>query len=166
MRKYIGGFLLFLNLSLLLAACSVPYDESVEMARDATAGRTVYITHDDPGGNIAARDAYINELNRRGMRVELTADYCASACTMFLGVEDMCVSPQTIFGFHGPAVQGFIGRVPLDGLSAYLSSQTIAGHYPQPLRRAFMARYRHIINGPMAEMRGEEMIARGWVEAC
>jgi len=38
-----------------------------------------------------------------GTDVRITLPSCSSACTYFLIVDEVCVDPDTIFGFHGPS---------------------------------------------------------------
>lgn len=58
------------------------------------------------GGGV--RDYYLllRRLNARQTRVEITARQCVSACTMLLAAENLCVSAQTRFRFHGASYLG------------------------------------------------------------
>jgi len=86
---------------------------------------------DDSGGNIHDYVSFI-EANKFAIRVEGT---CKSSCTMFLTAKRICVSPDAIFGFHGPSsdehgedaayMQGLVDK--------------IAAHQPEPIGARFKA---------------------------
>ena len=82
----------------------------------------------DGGGNIAAYAALIDDLGVIEVRI---VGVCKSACTMFLGAKNVCVSPDASLAFHGPD-----GK---DESIAYLLQlvDQIADHYPPTLARTF-----------------------------
>lgn len=59
----------------------------------------------DPGGSVTERMRTIELLRSANAKVEIDG-LCISACTMLLSLENACVKPYTIFGFHS-ASQGF-----------------------------------------------------------
>ncbi len=63
------------------------------------------IVTNDRGGLLGQRSAEIRALRSSGQRVELRGT-CLSACTMYLGLANVCVSPSAPFGFHGPTRNG------------------------------------------------------------
>jgi hypothetical protein len=76
---------------------------------------------DDYADRIAALD---------GKAVRITG-VCKSACTMFLGYPDTCVSPSASFGFHGPSsddlsIRHLLGLV-----------DEIAAHHPPAIAEEF-----------------------------
>ncbi|MGR3795599.1 hypothetical protein [Vannielia sp. SX4] len=114
----------------------------------------------DRGGFIRARLAELQRIKARGQRVEIRGKVCFSTCTMFLGADDVCVSPETTFGFHGPVMA--IGR--LSPAQFESLSRLIASHYPPAIADWYMAEGRMRTNG-LYRMKGEVLIRHG-VEAC
>lgn len=90
----------------------------------------------DPGGLLEERLTRIRRLQASGQRVELRSGECLSACTLYLGLSNLCVSPGVVFGFHGPSsvLRGL--ALPPDLFEKY--SRLMAAHYPPPLRRWFL----------------------------
>jgi hypothetical protein len=114
-----------LVLSLALAIC----------ANGATSTQADVITiGDDYGGVLIPRLANLQALKLRGDTVEIRGDICASACTLYLGLPNACIIPQTKFGFHGPS---HYGR-PLPQADYERLSQVVAAQYPLVLRDWFM----------------------------
>lgn len=54
------------------------------------------------GGSVQGFADRVNKLNAQGRRVEIDMFACASACTYFLLADRVCVTPSTLFQFHGP----------------------------------------------------------------
>lgn len=120
----------------------------------------VYIVGNDRGGIIGNRAAEIRRLKTSGRRVEIRGQICLSSCTMYLGAGDVCVSPDTRFGFHGPS---YYGR-PLEPRYFEYWSDVLADHYPTPVRDWFMSTGRYRKDGYYTIL-GAELIRLG-VEAC
>ncbi|MFV2038368.1 MAG: hypothetical protein ACC646_12335, partial [Paracoccaceae bacterium] len=80
-------------MSLLLAA---------NMSADARAGHTI-VVRNDAGGSVQQRARLIRQYRADGTRLEIRGDFCMSACTMYLGLDNTCIAPDTVFGFHGPS---------------------------------------------------------------
>jgi len=70
------------------------------------------IVRDHPGGYLVGTIADVEDINALGLPVRIVGRSCLSACTLFLGARDVCVSPRTSFGFHKPGRAK--GRGPLD----------------------------------------------------
>ena len=119
---------------------AVAFSLSSQPALTATAVPRVLIVRNDTGGMVGARVREIQALKAAGSRVQLKGKYCLSACTMYLGMQKVCVNPSTRFGFHGPS---FHGR-PLAPRDFERWSRVMASHYPEPFRPWFLgvARYR------------------------
>jgi hypothetical protein len=117
----------------------------------------VIVIGNDMGGIVGSRADEIERINASGARVEIRGDVCISSCTMYLGVGDVCVSPDTDFGFHGPSFFG----ADLPEREFEYWSRVIANHYNAPLRDWFMreARYR---NFRPYTLSGEELIRIGY----
>ena len=118
------------------------------------------IVGSDRGGFIRARLAEIQAIRAEGRAVEIRGKVCFSTCTMYLGVEDVCVSPTTTFGFHGPGMA--IGRM-TPAQFDYVS-RVIASHYPEPIADWYLAEGRTRTSG-LYKMSGENLIRLG-VRAC
>ncbi len=117
----------------------------------------------DYGGRLDTRIAFIESLRRRGVQVRITGADCASACTLYLGLPRSCVSPHTMFRFHGPSSQ--IYGVGLGPTAFDRWSRLMARQYPPQLARWFMAEARNTIVGTV-NVRGAELIRLGWARPC
>ena len=76
---------------------------------------------------------------------------------MFLGAKNVCISPRTVFGFHGPSVYGR----PLSPKQFDYWSKVMSKHYPAQLRRKFMQDWRYRINGYVS-IKGVQLIGLGY----
>lgn len=114
----------------------------------------------DRGGSLRVRLLEIRELRRTGTPVRITGKICYSTCTMFLGLPQTCVSPNTVFGFHGPSSYG--RTLPPDVFDQ--ASRLIVENYPEPLQQWYWDTARHDIWG-LSRLSGAEMIRIG-VAAC
>ncbi|MFN4156235.1 MAG: hypothetical protein ACK4HF_16430 [Paracoccaceae bacterium] len=95
------------------------------------------IVRHDMGGPLDRRQDEIRRLRRSGQPVELRGR-CYSACTMYLGLPNVCVSPDAVFGFHGP--QRLMARMPRDLFDHW--SEVMAQNLRPPLKRWFMSQAR------------------------
>lgn len=93
------------------------------------------------GGGIAEIAARVAEINRLEQRVEIVAPRCASACTMYLGAADVCVSPETMFVFHGPRWGRGWWAPRITGATGRHWAEEMARHYPSAVAAYFMARW-------------------------
>lgn len=120
----------------------------------------VIVIGDDRGGRVAERARLVDQIREAHARVEIRGRVCYSACTMYLGAGDVCVSPATTFGFHGPSRDGrALSRDDLDHWSAVM-----ARYYVAPLRDWYMttARHRH---DRVERLSGADLIRLGY-PAC
>ena len=120
----------------------------------------IMIVLNDRGGYVGARALEIAQLNARETKVELRGRVCYSSCTMYLGADNLCISPQTTFGFHGPSRNGSS----LPGRQFDHWSRVMAQHYAPPLRDWFMREARHRISGYYS-ISGDQLISMGY-PAC
>ena len=114
----------------------------------------------DPGGEIGVRLRHLAHLRDQGAEVRIMGE-CHSACTLSLGLDTACVSPQARLGFHGPR------PAPGHSLTAAETrgwTETMAAHYPEPLRGWFLARMAEDPE-PLRVLRGADLIRAG-VPAC
>lgn len=72
-----------LALALLVAGCSP---------------RPIVVTQ-DRGGNVMERIFHVEKVRRAEQEVRIVGD-CWSACTFYLSLDRVCVSPNARFGFH------------------------------------------------------------------
>lgn len=114
----------------------------------------------DRGGYVLDRLRQISRLRRSGRKVEITGAVCFSSCTMLLGLPQTCISPGTVFGFHGPSAGG--KPLPREEFEYY--SRVMARYYPQPLRDWFMRKGRFRIHR-LFRIRGSRIISMG-VREC
>jgi len=126
----------------------------------AAASQQIILIENDIGGFVETRATEVRALNEAGARVEIRGDICLSSCTMYLGARNLCISPATDFGFHGPSFFG--ASLPERDFEYW--SEVIASHYSPPLRDWFMreARYRQIRHMTVT---GQELIRIGY-PAC
>lgn len=119
-----------------------------------------YVIKSDRGGYLHDRLIEISNLQKNGTRVEIRGRVCYSTCTMFIGLPNMCVDPNTTFGFHGPSRSGRkLAKQEFD----YFSS-VMASYYPKPLKEWFMKTARNRISG-VHKVKGAELIRLG-VASC
>ena len=116
----------------------------------------VVVVGNDRGGYVGQRATEIDWLRAQGSRVEIRGNICYSTCTMYLGAGDVCVSPATTFGFHGPSRNGS----PLPPQQFDHWSQVMARYYPAGLREWFMATGRYEQTG-LYRISGSELIRMG-----
>lgn len=113
----------------LLAAVSAP-----QGAQAANTSQQVMVVGNDWGGPLRDRMVSLQALKQQGTRVEIRGNICASSCTMYLGLPNACVMPNTRFGFHGPSNRGR----PLPQADYERWSMVVAAQYPLVLRDWFM----------------------------
>ena len=115
----------------------------------------------DLGGSVQARIEQVQALRERGTRVRIVGT-CVSACTLLLGLAATCVMPEARLGFHGPSTR--LKGIPLPHEDFERISRQMADHYPEPLRRWFLAEARLRTDGYIT-ISGRQAIAMG-ARAC
>ena len=118
------------------------------------------VIRNDRGGLLRDRISELHRLNRSGQAVRIEGRICYSTCTMYLGLPQTCVSPDTTFGFHGPSSYGR----QLNPAIFERASQIISENYPPALRQWYMETGRYKIRS-MYRISGAEIIALG-VRQC
>lgn len=109
----------FSLIALLLSACSP------QIANP-------HVVLQDPGGNVIDRLAQMHTMREEGVGVRIEG-ICASACTLYLDLPEVCVSPGALLGFHG--AQSDVGGL------AEAVNLAMAESYPGELRERFKAVY-------------------------
>ena len=122
--------------------------------------KLVYVVNNDRGGVVGHRAQEIAKIQTQHQRVEIRGRVCLSSCTMYLGAGNVCVSPGTKFGFHGPTNHGR----PLKPHQFVYWSEVIASYYPARLRDWYMAKGRYRSEGYYT-ITGAQLIAMG-VSRC
>lgn len=116
------------------------------------------VVRDDPGGSLIERREEVLRLARSGRRVEIRGPRCFSACTLYLGLRDLCIEPQVRFGFHGPASQIYGIALPPEQFDHW--SRHMAAAYPPELRAWFLRSGRHVTVG-LRVIPGRRLISMG-----
>jgi hypothetical protein len=119
-----------------------------------------YIVKDDRGGSVKDRLREMRDLRASGRPVEIRGAVCFSTCTMLLGLPQTCISPKTVFGFHGPSRDG--RRLKVEEFEYY--SQVISQYYPDELKVWYMKKGRKRFFG-VHRIKGSEIIEMG-IRAC
>ncbi|MDF1803905.1 hypothetical protein [Thalassovita sp.] len=125
-------------------------------ARARHAQRQVYVVSNDRGGVVSTRQNEIQDIAVHGQKVEIRGAVCLSSCTMFLGAPDVCVHPQTSFGFHGPSDHGR----PLKPAQFEYWSQVIASYYPRKLAQWYLKTGRYTLR-KYHRLTGAQLVAYG-----
>lgn len=93
------------------------------------------------GGNLNKALIEVNNRNLKGSKVEIRGT-CVSSCTAYLAVENHCVSPDAVLGFHGTTYWGpSITGPDINGISD--PDVYLAQAYPPNLERRFWDEFRH-----------------------
>lgn len=132
---------------MVLAGCSVKID---------TTTRDTHIVHYDEGGSIPQRLAELYEFQSRNISVIVpSGSVCMSACTLYLGLPNTCVSPNSTFKFHGP-----IGA----GNKREATVKIVSSKYPPKLREWYYdsGAYKSVLYKTLS---GQELIGMG-VKKC
>lgn len=134
-------------LLVLLSLCAPAY---------AADSQKVIVVRGDWGGSVRQRYDEIQRINRLGYQIEIRDGMCLSSCTMYLGADRVCVSPEAVFGFHGP--YRFWSKLTQEEFNKW--SQVIARHYPPVLQKWYMEKARYQVR-PMLRLSGAQLIRLG-----
>jgi hypothetical protein len=123
----------------------------------AAAAQQVIVIGNDRGGYVGERARLVDQIRAANVRVEITGRICYSACTMYLGAGNVCISPSTTFGFHGPTRNGrSLAPADFDRWSAVM-----ARYYAPPLRDWYMQTAR-FENSGVVQVRGSQLLQLGY----
>lgn len=125
------------------------------------AAQSALIVNNDLGGSVEERLTMIAALRIEGRRVEIRGQ-CASACTMYLGLPNTCVSRSSRLGFHGPQSQYYGISLPPDEFEYW--SRVMASNYPASIAQWFMSQARETTMG-LITISGAQAIKMG-AQAC
>ncbi len=115
------------------------------------------VIDNDPGGPIEQRLQQIKRLRSEGAKVEIRG-FCASSCTMLIGLPNACVRPGSRLGFHGPSSAIYGLGLPPDEFDYW--SRIMANHYPNRMRSWFMSSARNELLG-LHTISGRDAIKMG-----
>lgn len=116
----------------------------------------IYFVMNDRGGDVETRMREIQFASIHYQKIEIGGEVCLSSCTMFLGLSQVCVHPNTRFGFHGPTDHG----APLNRERFEYWSKLIASYYPPQLRSWYMTEARYLTKGYYS-LSGKHLIRMG-----
>lgn len=125
------------------------------LASPASADR---IIRHDLGGSV---DAYAAAVRAEVHPVQITGE-CVSACTLWLGAADACVTPDAMLGFHGPSTAS---GLPLTRAEFDRVTGLMATFYPPAISTWFMRDARRFTGDAILFVSGAEMIKHG-VKRC
>ena len=111
-----------------------------------------------PGGRV---DLYADAIARETRPVQITG-LAVSACTMYLGAKDVCVTPNARFEFHPPAIHGARSEAERQAVYRW-AVDTLKSHYPPAVANWYESEV--ISKGGFYVIKGSEMIRLG-VKAC
>lgn len=112
--------------------------------------------YDDFGGPLPERMQEVEALTQTGRPVEIRGR-CYSSCTLYLGLDHVCLTPEARLGLHGPSWKG----KPLGSRDFEHWSQIMAAAYREPLRSWFLNKGRYELTA-MYQISGEQLIAMGY----
>jgi len=121
-----------LLLAFVLSACS--YDS--------------YIVKSDMGGELPEYEERFEEYEKENKQVEIRGT-CASACTMFLGLDNICVSKNARLGFHGSMVNGNIWYRP--------GTELLSSYYTPRLKEWFWSNAAFLYDEDIVWLSGEQV---------
>jgi len=134
---------------------------TVALTPDASSAQIVIIYHDG-GGVLQERLQAFDEFQRKGTQVEIRGK-CKSACTVYLGLDNVCVTPDALVSFHGPL---YADGTKMSGERFDHWTRVLASYYPKGIDRWFMTTARHVRGGRnFLTVRGAELIKFG-VRKC
>lgn len=149
------GFIIAVTLSLL--GCGVP---SIPQEVAPVMG----FVQDDLGGVVWDRAQIISNMNKEQHPLAIRGVACASACLMYLALNDVCVDRGVTFYMHG-LVDLTKGRAPPDEATVNLVTQVYLKHLPQGMRERWSS---EVKGRPLKyhKITAQEAVSRGWVKYC
>lgn len=132
---------------------------SLFLAAQAPAPVTVTIEN-SPGGFIHLFVAKRFAFERAGTQVHIKG-MCASACTIYTGMTNVCVEPGAYFKFHQgwerpPNYAGYATNYMLGAMNPHFRQALIESGEPLPT----------FLSGDYLIIEGDEAVANGWMRAC
>lgn len=119
------------------------------------------VVREHQGGRVYGVSADVEDINALGLPVRIVGHHCNSACTLFLGAKDVCVSPSTLFGFHQPRAEA--GKPPLAQDKITAASRHMSKHYKPGLKTWWVSTGSQ--SKQLVYVTGKELIRIGY-KAC
>jgi hypothetical protein len=82
-----------------LFAQQIKFISSIMILLALTFGANAKVPEIDPGGSIFERFELMKIIDRAGVEYHING-VCISACTLFLGLEKVCMEPRSLLMFH------------------------------------------------------------------
>ena len=121
-----------------------------------TAACIMIVYQSDPGGPI---DDRVAEMASHDCLYAITAERCASACTMYLD-RLACIAPDTELYFHGTTP--LPGEEPLTAEEWEAGTRLLASYYPPEIAGPYLREWRY----GEVEMIGQSLIDAGLAAEC
>jgi len=159
MRLRISQFAELLSLVILAAAMFCP---SAGWAGPSSgAFMAPLVVTNDRGGSVKDRIELFKSLQSSGQPVEIRGS-CYSSCTMYLGLDNVCVASNAKLAFHGPSYLDH--EMPQERFDHW--TRLMAGYYPPAIARWFMSEARYVRGDEnFLSIRGKNLIEHG-IQAC
>ncbi len=107
-------------------------------------------------GEMPLFDAVVAQYNSSGERFRIDS-YCQSACTIFLSIRNVCITPGATLLFHAGGTKRY-------GIS-YHSTQHMLAAYNQPLRQ-YVSEHHFMDTFEFHTISGREIVSRFGYPAC
>ena len=125
------------------------------------------VVENDPGGSLNDRLSMLEELD--GRQVEIAGD-CASACTLFLSLENVCLRPNARLHFHGPTASQAL-FLPIMEHRPDLNHRNIelmAQHYPPAISDWFLSGPAYLTGSNFETLTATQVVemSNGKIEWC
>jgi hypothetical protein len=101
--------------------------------------------------------AAVRQYNSSGERLRIDT-YCPSACTMFLGVRNVCITPNAVLAFHGG------GSMRKGTVDPRYTAQMLSTY--KPALRKYLTSNHFMDTFDFHRISGEELIKRFGYPAC
>lgn len=124
----------------------------------AAAMAATILVHNDVGGSVQEYHQAI--MDAGPTRVEISG-YCYSACTLWLGAQNVCVHRDASFGFHGPTAADPVARAYGEALMVML--YTMAGGR---LAEWFVAEAARLEGRELAPLTAQQVVRLRSAEWC
>lgn len=121
-------------------------------------GSQAEIVRRDMGGDLNQRVVQVEQMRAAGTPVRIEG-LCVSACTLYLGLPNACVSPGAALGFHGPRTR--LPGIPLPAADFERLTQVMANYYPGAIREWFMREARMLNTSDYYVLTGRQAISMG-----
>lgn len=126
--KYFSFLALLVSITLFVFGCSP------NIVHRASGNKFIVVF--DEGGDIVLYDRQVNQFRKEKVKVEYRG-FAASAATMYLSLEGVCVHPTASLHFHG--------SIPYPGETKAFGDQLMAKHYNLKLREWYYKNAVHLI---------------------